>query len=198
AVWDKGLLVRDELDAVSDDQTFFRLAGEQNGFMLRLVDDLDCLRALGLPAILEMRVPGPAQPIYLAVARMRPGVFTLRGGEREIEVGEAAIRSFWTGTAYVPWKNFLRIDGTIPRNAPSSSVLSFKMLLRDIGCRDVAMTAAYDQGAKAIVRNLQRKYGLEADGKVGPLTKIILYREAKRYPMPQISTPASVVAGGAT
>ncbi|MDH4320790.1 MAG: AAA family ATPase, partial [Desulfobulbaceae bacterium] len=138
AVWDKGLLVRDELDAVSDDQTFFRLAGEQNGFMLRLVDDLDCLRALGLPAILEMRAPGPAQPIYLAVARMRPGVFTLRGGEREIEVGEAAFRSFWTGTAYVPWKNFLRIDGTIPRNAPSSSVLSFKMLLRDIGCRDVA------------------------------------------------------------
>ena len=198
AVWDHGLPVRDELDAVADDQTFFRLAGEQNGFMLRRETDLDCLRALGLPAILEMRAPGGGRSIYLTVAGMGPGVFTLRGGEREIEVGEAVLRSCWTGTAYIPWKNFLRIDGTIPRNAPGGSVLSFKMLLRDIGCRNVAMTTAYDEGARSIVRNLQRRYGIEADGKVGPLTKIILYREARRYPMPQISTQAPVRSGGAT
>lgn len=193
--WDAGLAVRDELDEVNDDQTFFRLAGEQNGFMMRRVTRFDFIKSLGLPAVLALRIPGEEQPRYLVVGKVSSSIFSLRAGDSQIEAGEASIRNYWTGMAYLPWKNFMHIAGTIPRNAPDESVLSFKMLLRDIGYPDVVMTPDYDGASEEIVRDLQRKYGLEADGKVGPLTKIILYREANRYQMPQIYSLAGLDAG---
>ncbi len=98
----------------------------------------------------------------------------------------------------MPWNNFLHLAGTIPRDAPPESVLNLKMLLRELGHGDIAMTPDYDGQCVEIVKGIQRKYGLTPDGKVGPLTKIILYREARRYPMPQISTQAPVRSGGAT
>lgn len=184
--WDPSLAVRPELDDLIDDQTFFRLASEQNGLMMQRITGFEFIRSLGVPAVFELWVPGAAQPRYLAVRKMTADTFTLRAGDKDIDVGEAQIRSYWTGMAYLPWKNFLHIVGTIPRNAPDESVLSFKMLLRDIGCTDIDMTSEYDLKSQAVVMDLQRKYGVEADGMVGPLTKIILYREANQYQMPQI------------
>ncbi len=195
AIWDATLAVRIELDDLADDQTFFRVAAEQNGLMVRRVSDFNLIRSLGLPSVLALRVAGATQWRYLAVEKMSPSLFTLQVGDQRIVVTEAQIRASWSGVAYVPWKNFLHIIGTIPRNAPVESVLSFKMLLRDVGWQDVAMTPEYDENAKGMVLNLQKKYGLEADGKVGPLTKIILYREANQYQMPQIFFGSQQLAG---
>ena len=61
-----------------------------------------------------------------------------------------------------------------------------KLLLQDIGFTNFEINADYDDATQAAIETIQAKYGLPVDGFVGPLTKIILYREKKSFEMPQV------------
>ncbi|MBW2337311.1 MAG: hypothetical protein JRF47_11240, partial [Deltaproteobacteria bacterium] len=45
----------------------------------------------------------------------------------------------------------------------------------------------YDSWTRNIIKEIQAKYGIPVDGFVGPLTKIILYREKKSFEMPYLT-----------
>ena len=93
---------------------------------------------------------------------------------------------YWSGVAYIPWKNFLSIWGTIPKHAYKDSIITLKLLLHDLGFTDFEINADYDDLTQAAIEKIQAKYGVPVDGFVGPLTKIILYREKKSFDMPQV------------
>jgi len=103
-----------------------------------------------------------------------------------IETSTDEIQFFWSGIAYIPWKNFLSIWGTIPLHAYRDSIITLKLLLQDLGYKDIAITDEYDDRTRQIVEEIQAKYGIPVDGFVGPLTKIILYREKKSLEMPHL------------
>ena len=162
------------------------------GFQAQRVEtDIEVLRKLNMPAVLELRTGPKASPAYLALIGAEAESLLLKGAAAEpaVAAGTAELQQAWTGVAYIPWKNFLSLTGNIPGNAPADSVLALKMLLRDLGYTAVPMTKDYDPVTQKAVEQVQARYGLPVDGVVGNLTKIILYREGKGFSVPPISRP---------
>lgn len=179
------------LDGISDDYAFFQLAAEQNGLLIRRIKGhFNAVKKLNLPAILAFYLPGGRGPVYLALYGIDDGKITLRGGNKDIsiELEPADLESYWLGVAYIPWKNFLSLKGTIPLDSPKNSIITLKMLLRDIGFNTVEISPFYDENTRQAVKNVQGKYGIHMDGVVGSTTKIALYNEKKIKGIPHIST----------
>ena len=97
---------------------------------------------------------------------------------------------YWSGVAYLPWKNFHSIWGTIPVQTYKDSVITLKLLLQDIGFKNVAIDDQYDNFTQKAVEAIQAKYGIPVDGYVGPLTKIVLYKEKDSSEMPHLTNLA--------
>ena len=97
------------------------------------------------------------------------------------------IKKYWSGRAYILWKNLFSYQGTIPLTSPKDSIIALKMHLHDMGYDQIKINPVYDDQTKEAVKNIQKKYGLKADGLVGPLTKIVLYNEKKSLNIPHIT-----------
>ena len=190
SMWDVALEDKPYLENLEDDQAYFRLLSKPSGvFIHRMESDLELLRKLNVPAILEFYPPGTNAPGYLTLLKVEDEEITLGIGQggRHIRTDPAEIDYYWSGVAYVPWKNYLAIYGTIPKQTFGDSIVALKLLLREIGFKRVAINTEYDSATRDIVEELQHKYGIPVDGFVGPLTKIILYREKQSYTMPRIA-----------
>jgi general secretion pathway protein A len=187
--WNTPTEIQPYLQNIEDDQAFFRLSAKPNGFsILRLESDLSILMSLNLPAILEFYPPGSPSPGYLTLSNI-VGEKLLLGGvgdNTRVETDLNEIEFYWSGTAYIPWKNFLSIWGTIPKQSYKDSIITLKLLLHDIGFTNFEINGEYDDITQETIETIQAKYGVPVDGFVGPLTKIILYREKNAYDMPQL------------
>jgi len=178
------------LNSLDDDQAFFRLTAKPSGiFIHRLETDMDLLKSLNLPVILECYPPGSEEPGYLALYKIDGDKLFLGSAVqgRMIETDANEINFSWSGIAYLPWKNFLSIWGTIPMRTSKDSIITLKLLLNELGFVNVSMNEEYDGPTRSAVEKLQAKYGIPVDGFVGPLTKIILYREKNTFEMPYLT-----------
>ncbi len=191
AAWEAPWEAKDYLEAVDDDPTFFNLSAKAEGFFVQRIEaDLNVLRKLNMPAILEFRAETNPVSAYLALVGIAEEKFLLKGTGSDdlvIAAGAADLNRHWTGTAYILWKNFLSLSGNIPGNAPADSILSLKILLRDLGYTGIPLNKDYDPATQKTIELLQFKYGMPVDGIVGSLTKIILYREGKMFDIPQLA-----------
>ncbi len=178
------------LTDIDDDQTYFRLSAKSGGlFIYRVETDIGFIKKLNLPAILEFYPPGSPTPGYLTLSRIDGEKIVLQGKDQTelIVTHLEELEFYWSGVAYLPWKNFHSIWGTIPAQSSKDSVITLKLLLQDLGFEDVAIDDQYDGQARHAVETIQAKYGIPVDGFVGPLTKIILYREKDSFEMPQLT-----------
>ncbi len=178
------------LNGISDDQAFFQLASDQNGLLIRRIEgSFNAVQKLNLPAILEFHLPGDLPPVYLTLNGIDDKKITLRGGKKDIsiELEPRNLKSYWSGVAYIPWKNFLSLAGTIPLDSPKDSIITLKMLLRNIGFNTVEINPFYDENTRQAVKYVQGKYGIHVDGVVGSTTKIALYNEKNFNGIPHIS-----------
>jgi hypothetical protein len=189
SLWDTEPVVNRYVNNIDNDGDFFRLTATQNGFhILPVNDSLDLILKLNLPAILEFLPPGAFSPRYLTLAKIRGSEIILKSGEKNetlrLDVGE--MKSYWTGAAYILWKDFLNCSGDIPIDAPKESVLTLKMLLCDIGFKEIRLDDIYDNTTRNAVEKLQEKHGIKVDGIVGAQTKIVIYNEKKELSIPHI------------
>jgi len=190
SLWDVSLEAKPYLENLDDDQAYFRLLSKPSGvFIHRVQSDLDLLRKLNVPAILEFYPPGTNRPGYLTLLKVDGHAITLGTGQggRQILTDSEEVNFYWSGVAYLPWKNYLSIYGTIPKQTFGDSIVALKLLLREIGFDRIPINTEYDAATRDVVEELQHKYGIPVDGFVGPLTKIVLYREKQSYTMPQIA-----------
>ena len=189
-LWQTAVEIKPYLNTLDDDQAFFRLTAKPSGiFIHRLETDMDLLKRLNLPAILECYPPGSNEAAYLALSKIDGDKLFLGSAvqKRMVETDINEINFSWSGIAYLPWKNFLSIWGTIPTRASKDSIITLKLLLNDLGFDNVAMNEEYDRWTRSAVEKVQAKYGIPVDGYVGPLTKIILYREKNTFDMPHLT-----------
>ena len=115
--WGAAIESKSYLEPVEDDPTFFNLAAKIAGFQVQRVEaDLEVLRRINMPAVLEFRTGAKAAHAYLALIGTGPDTLLLKGAALDppIESVPMELQQAWTGVAYVPWKNFLSLTGNIP------------------------------------------------------------------------------------
>lgn len=190
AAWRAPFEPKPYLETLDDDPTFFNLSAKAAGFLVQRIEaNLDVLRNLNMPAILEFRLDGKPPYAYLALTGIDGPklVFNPGAGDRLIESDAADLGQHWSGVAFVPWKNFLSLSGTIPGNAQADSILALKMVLRDLGHTGIPLNTDYDGATQKAIEQIQAKYGMPIDGVVGNLTKMIIYREGKSFDIPRLA-----------
>jgi len=193
-LWNIEPEIKPDLDAINDDQDFFRSVSKENNLLLRrITGNLNAIKKLNLPVILAVHLNKSIAPVYLSLIKIDAQKVTLRGGKQDIsiELSPAELESYWSGKAYVPWKNFLSLKGTIPIDCPQNSITTLKMFLRGIGFKEVEINPFYDDKTRQAVKEIQKKYGLYVDGTVGSTTKIALYNEKKDFKRPYIVSAAN-------
>jgi len=189
-LWKTSTEVTPYLQGIDNNQSYFRLSAKSSGlFIHRIETDIDFLKKLNLPAILEFYPPGSPSPGYFTLSQINGDKIILQGRDETewIVTNLEELEFYWSGVAYLPWKNFHSIWGTIPVQTYKDSVVTLKLLLQDLGFKDVAINDKYDRLAQDAVKSIQAKYGIPVDGYVGPLTKIILYKEKNSLEMPYLS-----------
>ena len=189
-LWQAPIEVQPYLNNLDDDQAFFRLTAKPKGVsMHRIETNLELLKRLNLPAILELYPTGSEEPGYLTLSRIEEGnyIFGQPAQGNKVVSDADQINFFWSGIAYLPWKNFLSIWGTIPKQSNKDSVITLKLLLHELGFSDIEINNEYDKWTRQAVEEVQAKYGIPVDGFVGPLTKMILYQEKESFEMPRLA-----------
>jgi general secretion pathway protein A len=178
------------LQEVKDDAAFFNLGAKQNGLLVQKIEgDMNLLKRLNHPAILEFKTSDGLGSRYLTLAKMDSWGVLFRGpGEEDvIEVDPERLMPYWSRVAYVMWKDFLGSPGVIASNSPGESVVALKLFMHDVGYRDIEMNLAYDLKTLETVKEIQKAHGLQADGVVGPLTKMVLFNEKPSLRIPHIA-----------
>ncbi len=188
ALWGDEPFLSPALDEIDNPQTFFRMGGRQNGLLVhRLEGDFSLVRKLDIPAVLELYSPLGPSPAYVTLARIDPPRLVLASGEALLEAEAHELEAYWTGVAYIPWKNFFDLPGVLPRDATPESILSLRMLLQEIGHGDIGISPIYDDRLRRAVEEVQENHGIAVDGVVGPVTKIILYNDLKTVEVPRLT-----------
>ena len=176
--------------SLDDDHAFFRLTAKPRGILIhRLETNLDLLKRLDLPAILEFYPTDSEEPGYLTLSYIDGDKvnFDIPKENAVIETIEEEVNIYWSGVAYLPWKDFLSISGTLPSRTNKDSIITLKLLLHELGYRNIELNDNYDIRTRNAIEEIQTQYGILADGFVGPLTKIILYKSKGSFEMPRLS-----------
>jgi general secretion pathway protein A len=143
---------------------------------LQLTANRSMLRLLDLPALLEVR-GGPA-PCWVAVTQMDASQVVLSIDGTPVTANVDVLDSMWTGRASILWRDFDGLGPTLRPGVRGAAVAHLQELLRRVGMAGVTPTGTFDaRTAKAVV-DFQRAHQLDADGVVGPLTRIVLYAGA--------------------
>lgn len=189
-LWNTDSEIKPYLNGIDNDLDFFRLAAKQNGLLIRRIKgDLNLVEKLNLPAVLAFYLPEDLSPVYLTLIKIEGEKVTLRSevGDNAIEVEQNILSSYWSGLAYIPWKNFLSLTGTIPLNSSKDTIITLKILMHDIGFNNIEINPFYDESTQHAVKEIQKKHGIQVDGVVGSTTKIVLYNEKNDFKIPHIT-----------
>lgn len=199
-LWGTEITLPEPLEERNNDRAFFQAGVRQYNLQLEQIQgDLDLLRSLNLPAILQLSMPAQLQAHYLTLCAIETDTVQLcgtpEGMSDPLTVPIAELRHFWTGIAYLPWRNFLGFKGLIPIDTSKDGVLNLKRYLQQLGYTEIELTPVYDQNTREAIQRLQKKYGITVDGLVGTATKIVLYHEDATLTMPRLTQGIQSEAG---
>ena len=171
-----------------DSDTFFRLSARHSDMeVFRIKGNLTLIKKLNLPAILEFLPPDGSEARFLALVGLADDEIRLSDGDGTFSAAPASLVGRWNGVAHIFWKNYFNYTGVIPISSPGEVILSLKVHLKAMGFPIEAMTAAYDAATRLAVETIQARNGLNVDGKVGPMTKIVLYNEDPSLKGPRLA-----------
>jgi general secretion pathway protein A len=151
--------------------------------------DLDIIQTINLPVIFTFYLKDVPWPKYLAAvyADQDNLYFADAEGDRILMVDKDSILKYWSGEVYVVWKNFNNLQGLILPESRSDNVKILKNILQQLGYRQLETTDFYDKQSVEVIKHLQKKNGVQIDGKIGPITKIILYNESRSFAKPSLA-----------
>ena len=161
---------------------------------LQLTANLSMLRVLDLPALLVVRVPGATEPAYVALTGLDGSRVVLSVNGVSVTLDADALQSIWTGQAHVPWRDFDGLGPTLQPGTRGVAVVQLQQLLRRLGAAGVKPTGTFDAGTSRAVVDFQRSHRLDADGLVGPLTRIVLYAAGPDYRRPRLAMSAETAS----
>jgi general secretion pathway protein A len=153
--------------------------------LTRYSGSLGLLVRMDYPAILEFTLPGIAGKRYLALVGMEQGKFLVEpalAGRNSLSSAE--LESFWSGAAWLPWKNFHDLSPLAAPGSESREASLLQQLLQDARVYTGTATGIFDRKTIAAVREFQAAQGITPDGKAGAQTLLLLYRAGGKFPIP--------------
>jgi general secretion pathway protein A len=154
---------------------------------LPLTGNLSMLRLLDLPAVLELRIPGANGPRWAALVGVDDrGALLMLDGAR-VSVAAMDLDRIWFGQARIVWRDFEALGPTFGPGARSAAVARLKQLLARSGAYAGPADEAFDAETERAVVEFQRSRLLVPDGRVGRLTRIVLYSAAGGYARPTLA-----------
>jgi general secretion pathway protein A len=152
--------------------------------------DLDRLRALGQPALLRIDA-ADGVPRLVALRQLAGTDVDLDGvlPGRTARVSAEDLGRSWHGDAQVAWRDFEPLPELMRVGDAGDGVSWLQRSLGELGFWSGAPTGRFDAATELAVRAFQADRRLAADGTVGPLTKISLYKALGRYGVPAVAPP---------
>lgn len=171
-----------------DNDTFFRIAARHSDMeALRVKGNLNLIRKLNLPAIVEIPHLEGSGTSFLTVVGLSKDEIRLSDGEEVFVISHDTMVELWNGVAHILWKNYYNYTGVIPISSPGEVIISLKVHLKALGLPVGEMNAAYDTITRQTVEMIQARDGLNVDGVVGPQTMIALYNADKSLDVPRLT-----------
>jgi hypothetical protein len=164
---------------------------------LRLTGNLSMLRLLDLPAVLELYLGGVRQPVYVAVTAIGNDSVTLVLGDEQVQIPPARLDRVWFGDAHVLWRDFEWLGPTFGIEERGEHVVRLQQLLSRAGVYTGPATGWFGDATADAVLRFQRSRRLEADCRVGRLTRIALYGASRGYDKPGLTSPGAATAAAA-
>jgi general secretion pathway protein A len=184
AAWRERPLAEGEAKLPDDLETVAWRRGLQ---ALQLTANRSMLQLLDLPALLVARLPGTSEPRYIAVTGLDESHAMLSVDGTTVSVGRETLEAFWGGQAHVLWRDFDGLGPALQPGARGLAVAQLQTLLRRAGIADLEPNGTFDAGTARAVVDFQRRHRLDADGVVGPLTRIVLYGAAADRRRPDLA-----------
>ncbi|ABB32691.1 Peptidoglycan-binding domain 1 protein [Geobacter metallireducens RCH3] len=174
------------------------LARERGLTVTELSGTLNDLARLDTPALLHITLPQGGKRLvaltsldkgHIGIDPPIAGHSTLTGGE---------LSTLWSGRASVIWKNFHGIPSRLKPGGRSKAVGQLQELLKGAGYYAGRISGTYDTVTQEAIRSFQTAEGLDADGRTGEKTLLLLYRRAGGFFPPGLTqgkTAARTEAG---
>ncbi len=172
------------------DSAFFDIAARQYGLRLyTLEDNWPLVRRLNMPVIIAVHDGTKNTTAYLTLVGWRGERMYLQGriSGKVWDTDLASLQPYLQGPVHVFWKNILGFDAIISQGASNQAVLTVKELLRQAGYAQIKPAPIFDAATAAAVVDFQARHKLEADGLVGPLTKMMLINAVQAIETPRLN-----------
>ncbi len=186
--WGSGASAEEELQLYRDAPDLYKAARALGFQCLRFRGNINHVRALNLPALLELRLGESMTKRYVALLGFEGSsvriVPSLRDGSSLVPLD--VLESLWYGTAYVLWRDVWGGRRYLAEGMKGGTVGQLQTSLQDLGYYKLKPNGVYDEKTAEAVMAFQRDHFLEEDGILGPQTRIAIYQALKRFPMPTL------------
>jgi peptidoglycan hydrolase-like protein with peptidoglycan-binding domain len=97
------------------------------------------------------------------------------------------VRALYSGKAYFVWKNYLDIGYYSLVGTSASDVREIQSMLKRSGIGNLNLSGVYDRQTINAVTKFQAMQGISQDGRVGPLTLMLLYQQSGYFNPPRLN-----------
>ena len=141
---------------------------------------LEQIRILAYPCIIPINDTHYRYVVLAGIIGNQAVLLDPQQGKTSIPVEQ--LHSRWTGKAFIVWKDFDSLPSLLRKGDVHPKVVTIKEKLpsQEIPLQSPA-TKLFDQSLEDVVKALQTRFSLKADGIVGSYTKLAFYRAV--YPM---------------
>ncbi len=186
--WGSGLSAEEETSLYRGAPDLYKAARALGFECLRFRGNINRVRALNLPALLELRLGETMTKRYVALlnfegdgCRISPPL-----PDGASFVPWSVLEPLWYGTAYVVWRDVWGGRRYLAKGMKGGTVGELQSSLKDLGYFDEQPSGVFDDRTMEAVSNFQRDHFLDEDGILGPQTRIVLYQALKRLQMPTL------------
>lgn len=176
------------LPGVSVYSELARETSRQGMDLLNFSGGMKGLLAADTPCILELKIPGLNGYRYLALTGEANGKLYLKPAIGEVEsLSSEELAVYWTGHAYIPWRNSHKFPYTVDRTTDAVTVRKLQKMLNQVGTYRGEPDGIGGKSTIAAIRSFQSSRGLKIDGKPGAQTLLLLYRATGNSNIPGLT-----------
>ncbi|MBU1196839.1 MAG: AAA family ATPase [Proteobacteria bacterium] len=166
---------------IQNDLDFFKMTSVHHNFLIFHAEHWDNqVEKFNLPAVLKLVSDKDLPAQYMVVSKITPDneyVISFQNKKDSFKISKKDLLPLLGKDIFIVCRNIFGYTDIISQDSPRFSVMSIKLVLRQLGYTDIEPGPFYGEAVKKAVRQIQNTYGLDEDGLVGPMTKLALIRE---------------------